>query len=262
MRLRFAAAAALALLAGCGGGGAETPSQTLSKTADNLGKIHSGVMAVDVSAKGSGGGAKADVGYKLAGPFALGDGGKLPVARLQYTQRSGGQQATATFISTGSEAFVETGGKARRLPDAQANQLRAAAGTVSSNGGVKKLRLDSWMRDPKRSAGPPVGGDKTDRITARVLVAKALADLGAPLDARGAKDVERAVKDARVEVLTGADDRLLRRLTLDLTLGLNVPAGLKAQLGKLVGGKIRLAFEISHPNRKVQVAAPAGATTG
>jgi len=253
MTTRLAVGVALAALAGCGG--EESPNQALSKTAGNLQKIKSGTLALDVSAQGRGGGADANVGFELDGPFALPAEGRLPVAKLRYTQLSGAERATATFISTGREAFVEAGGKAQRLPDAQAQQLRAATGQVSSGGGVRELRLDRWMRDPKLDEGPDVGGDETDRIRSKLDVSRALADVGGPL-ASDAKDLESAIKAARVEVLTGKDDRLLRRLAVDLDLSLKVPENLRRRLGQLVGGRLRLTFEIRDPNVKVKVEAP------
>jgi hypothetical protein len=36
-----------------------------------------------------------------------------------------------------------------------------------------------------------------------------------------------------------------------------VPSGLRRQLGKLVGGDVRLVFEVADPNRKVSVSRPA-----
>ena len=253
MRARLAAGLALAALAGCGGG--DSPNEALSETAGNLKEIKSGTLALDVSAEGRGGGADASLGFELDGPFALPAEGRLPVAKLRYTQRSGDQRATATFISTGEQAFVEAGGKTRRLPGDEAERLRAATGEVSSSGGVRELRLDRWMREPKLDEGAEVGGDATDRIRAKLDVRRALADVGGSLVGNG-KDLERAVKDARIEVLTGKDDRLLRRLTVDLELALEVPESLRRRLGRLVGGKLRLAFQISDPNRKVTVKAP------
>jgi hypothetical protein len=247
------AAAAVAALAGCGG--KDSPNQVLSETAGKLGDIRSGVMVFDVRASGRGAGRRAQIGFRVDGPFALARGGALPVAKLRYTQRSGSRQASATVISTGKEAFVEAGGRTRRLGAAQARQLRSAAGQVSSDGGVRKLRLERWMRHPKLTGGPKVGGDATDRITADVDVAAALKDLAGGLG--DPKQLAQAVKRARVEVLTGTEDRLLRRLTLDVDLALDVPEGLRQQLGELVGGEARILFEVADPNRKVSVPRPA-----
>jgi hypothetical protein len=40
-------------------------------------------------------------------------------------------------------------------------------------------------------------------------------------------------------------------------LPVDVPSGLRRQLGKLVGGDVRLVFEVADPNRKVSVPRPA-----
>jgi len=161
VRARLAAGLALAAVAGCGG--EESPNEALSKTAGNLQKIKSGTLAVDVSATGRGAGADAGLGFELDGPFALPTEGRLPVAKLRYTQLSGAQRATATFISTGKEAFVEAGGRAQRLPEAQARQLRAATGQVSSGGGVRELRA---ARSPMSAGRSPVTA-KTSREQSR-----------------------------------------------------------------------------------------------
>ena len=247
------AAVMLAALTGCGGG--DSPNEVLSKTAGQLGDIRSGVMVVDVRASGRGGGRRAQLGFRVDGPFALARSGELPVAKLRYTQRSAGDQASATLISTGKEAFVEAAGRTRKLSGGQTRELRQAAGQVSAGGGVRKLRLDRWMRRPKLGDGPEVGGDETDRITADIDVAAALDDLAGGLG--DPKQLARAVKRANVEVLTGTKDRLLRRLTLDADLALDVPKGLRRQLGTLVGGDVRLVFEVADPNRMVSVPRPA-----
>ncbi|MEO8687594.1 MAG: hypothetical protein ABI611_05170 [Solirubrobacteraceae bacterium] len=257
MRARVAAGAALLALTGCGGGasGAEDPSAVASKTAANLPDIRSGDMRVELAATGRGGGQTAKLGFRLEGPFALARDGGLPVAKLRYTQLAGGRQGSATFISTGREAFVDGGGSVRALPAAQTRRLRAAAGQVSQGGGVKKLDLARWMRDPRLDAGPAVGGDATDRIRGRVDVPAVAKDLAGSLG--DTRELERAIKGARVEVLTGAKDRLLRRLTLNVDLALDVPNGMRRQLGELVGGDVLLVFEVADPNRKVSVPRPA-----
>ena len=256
MRARVAAGAALVALAGCGGGGgADSASEVASKTAAKLPDIRSGDMRVELAATGRGGGETAELGFRLEGPFALARDGGLPVAKLRYTQVSGGQEGSATFISTGREAFVEGGGAVRALPAEQARRLRAAAGEVSQGGGVRKLDLERWMRKPKLSEGPDIGGDATDRIRAEVAVPAVAKDLAGSLG--DTRELEQAIKRARVEVLTGAEDRLLRRLTLDVDLALDVPKGMRRQLGELVGGDVRFVFEVADPNRKVSVPRPA-----
>jgi hypothetical protein len=252
VRARLAAGAAVVALAGCGG--SEDPGAVVRETAGNLPDIRSGVMLVELDVSGRGGGETARLGFKLDGPFALARDGGLPVAKLRYTQISGDREAAATFISTGREAFVEADGAARRLPDAQTAPLRAAAGELSEGGGVRALDLERWMRDPALDDGPALAGDETDRIRAELDVAAVAKDLAGTLG--DTRELERAVKRAHVELLTGKEDRLLRRIALDVDLGLDVPAGLRRQLGALVGGNVRFVFEIADPNRDVQVKPP------
>jgi hypothetical protein len=244
---------AVVALAACGGS-SDSPNEVLSQTAKKLGDIRSGVLHMDVAASGRGAGRTARLGFAIDGPFKLASDGGLPVAKLRYTQRSGTRQASATLTSTGSRAYVESGGRTRPLPEAQARDLRAATGQLSDSGGVRKLRLDRWMRDPKLADGPDVAGDATDRVTASVDVPAALRDVAGGLG--DPEQLAKAIRRARVEVLTGAEDRLLRRLTLDVDLALDVPEGLRQSLGGLVGGDVRIVFEVADPNRKVEVSAP------
>jgi hypothetical protein len=244
---------AAAALAGCGG--SESAEEVASQTAGKLADIRSGVLRMDVRAEGQGAGERAQLGFTIDGPFKLARDGGLPVARLRYTQRSGNAAASATLISTGEQAFIEAGGRTRPLPDAQARELRQVAGQLSEGGGVRQVRVDHWMREPKLADGPEVGGDVTDRVTADVDVRAALRDLAGGLG--DPEQLAKAVRRARVEVLTGAEDRLLRRLTLDVELALDVPRGLRSRLGALVGGDVRFVFEVADPNREVSVRPPA-----
>jgi hypothetical protein len=65
--------------------------------------------------------------------------------------------------------------------------------------------------------------------------------------------IERTVRSDRVELLTGADDRLLRWLEAEIDV--EGPEELRPLLG-LEGAKLTLLFEVAHPNREVTVADP------
>ena len=121
--------AALALgAAGCGGesGGGGSATDALAETAENLGAIESGDLSLRLVVASDG----TDVGFELDGPFALAEDGGLPVAEIEYTQLAGAEEETATFISTGEKAFVETEGaglRAPRRPGARGSARRPAA---------------------------------------------------------------------------------------------------------------------------------------
>lgn len=78
------------------------------------------------------------------------------------------------------------------------------------------------------SEGDEIGGAPTDRITAAIdpvelandllaLVSPLRGDTPALLEGRSADQLERAVERATIDVLTGEEDRILRRLVVEPT---------------------------------------------
>lgn len=252
--MRRLAAAALAVVS-LGACGTESPDDVVQQTADRLGQIRSGVLTVDVSADGQGGGSDADLGFSLRGPFALAEKGKLPVAELTYTQRNGSAKETATFRSTGERAWIQTSAATTELTGTRAEKLRAVQGPATE--GLTGLHMDRWIRDAKLTRS-----GETDRVRARLDVGAALDDLARLLgrsDGLGnvaRAQLNRAVRTAPVTLWTGTDDRLLRRLDATIKLELAVPEAVKAQLGDLVGGRVQLSMRIDRANEPVRVDAP------
>jgi hypothetical protein len=238
---------------GCGGGQAH---EVLSKTAANLGKIHSGdlTLRLVVSPRA---GTKGRIGFILRGPFALRPG-KLPVAKVAYTQIAGAHEATATFISTGSQAWAEVNGRLRALSPAATETIRQA-----SAGGPGGLGLDiaSWVKDPTVSSE----GD-LDHVSAKLDVVNAangllglLRNLGraAPtIEGAEAERLRDAVTSSDFDVWTSKHGRLLRRLLLKAELGLTVPSELRRVLGDVVGAKVEFELSIARPNQPVTVNPP------
>jgi hypothetical protein len=73
----------------------------------------------------------------------------------------------------------------------------------------------------------------------------------------GSEQLEQAVESSTIVVYAGKDDRLLRRLELDVRLGLS---HLEEELGEAVGGlasmHLRFEIEVSDIGREVSVEAP------
>ena len=270
LRTSAAVATAVAALvtAGCGGAGGsgEDGAQALRRTSANLAKIHSGDLTLRlVLTPGKSGGGGRGVGVEMKGPFSFAGGGPLPVARVSYTQIAGGQQVPATFISTGRAAFVEVNGTTYRLPRAQADVLRLGAGAGADAKGLDALQLDArrWMRHPKLSGGPDLQGQKTDRITGDLNAGPALSDLlgaasragtGGGLQGADARRLSETVRSSSIEVLTGAEDRLLRRVTVSADL--DVPESLRRQVGGRAALHLDFQLGVARPNRQVTVTAP------
>ncbi|MDX6676617.1 MAG: hypothetical protein QOE31_669 [Solirubrobacteraceae bacterium] len=256
MRLLAVGIGLAVMTTGCGGPDAK---QALRDTSRNLAKIHSGDLTMRMILRPADG---TGVGFRLQGPFSLKQRMRLPIARIRYTQILGKRSVPATLTSTGRSAFVSVGGATYRLPAGQADALRIVSRGARGLDGLQ-LDIGRWMRDPKSSGGPDVGGDETDRITGKVRVGPALHDVLDAARKAGAgqvpsvKDIGRlddAVADSSVELLTGRKDRLLRRLRLRIDL--DVPERRRKRLG--TAARLRLDFQlgVSRPNRRVRVHAP------
>lgn len=250
---------ALLALAGCGGGD-DSATDVLSETADNLGEIRSGDLVLELQFSGKGGERQ---GFRLEGPFSLEDGG-LPVARLDYTQTAGAQQANLTFVSTGEKAFVEVSGTAYELPPDLVAEIEQATGELETDGLGDKIELGNWIENPKRAEGGKVGGAETDRVAADLNVVNTvngLLEIAAEfsgtqrppeVEGQAAEQLRRAVDTARIDVYTGKDDRLLRRLVIAIEFSPEIPGEVKDILGVAVDFELA----ISDPNKEVHVSAP------
>jgi hypothetical protein len=250
-----------AFVAGCGGGRAD---QVLSDAAGNLGKLRSGdllLRLVVAPRQGTNG----RIGFELQGPLALRPGA-LPIARIAYTQIAGAKEATATFISTGTQAYAEVNGKVYELPASSTNALRQASGGSGASNTLAGLRIDNWVKRPVVADGGKLDGVPTTRVSGNldvVAAANGLLDLlrqlgrNAPtIKGDQAKQLENAVKSSTFELWAGRDDHLLRRLLLKADLGIAVPETLRRVLGGVVGATINFELAVSKPNKPVTVAPP------
>jgi hypothetical protein len=266
-RLAPLALAAVALAA-CGGDGGSA-EDVLAETADNLEEIQSGrlTMRLVVTPKGED---AETTGFELRGPFSLAGPGDLPIARIEYTQMRGSARGAVTVVSTGRNAYIEVDGQAYELPPEQSDELRAAGEDLEEGKGLGELGLDDWIEDPKLSDGGVVAGVETDRIDADLDVASAAHDLvevarglaqGSLEDLSDADEqtIERATRSAKLQLFTGEEDRLLRRLDIAVDLGFKVPSELRNALGNLIGARIDFQLRIEEPNRPVTVDEPEGA---
>jgi hypothetical protein len=252
--------AALAVgLTACGGGGGGDAQDVLADTSANLGEIKSGDLNMELLFS-----SKDDerAGFTLQGPFALRPG-ELPEAQLDYTQLAGPRSATQTFITKGDIAYVRIDGTTYELPQETADEIGSTLGT---SGGLAAIDLSTWVENPSLEDGEEIGGDETDRITADLNVSATVntlmaiaSQLGgteplAALTGPSAQQVQNAIESASIDVWTGQDDRLLRRLKVAIDFA---PAAEKVE--NLLGAGIDFTLEISNPNEPVTVETPTDA---
>lgn len=251
--MRRAALATLALVAagaGCGGdGGPAGPA--LRQTAANLDRIESAVLSLSVRLEPEDGG---ELGYEIEGPIRLGKEGAPPVADVEYTQYADDSEETVRLVlAEDGSGHVERDGERVELSEAQLAELREA-GTLLGRDGLASLGFEQWIDDPELSGGP---GD-TDKVTAELDVAAAMTGLSAlagllrqdvVLTAEQRREVADVVEESSFELLTGKDDRLLRRLALAFTLEAEVPGDLREALGDdAVGASFSFELELDDVN--------------
>lgn len=250
-------ALAVLVLAGCGTGNETGPAgPALEATAQKLEQIRSGVLKLSVRMEPRDG---EEFGYEIEGPVRLGADGEAPAADVSYRQFVDGAEETARLVfREDGTGFVERDGERTDLTAEQVAALRES-GSILGEDGLGSLDFQPWVRDPERSDGP----DGTDKVTGELDVAAAMAGLSAlsgvlkrdlVLEPEQRRQVQEAVEESSFELLTGKDDRLLRRLAVAFTLAADVPEDLRDALGQeAVGASFSFELELEDVNEPVEI---------
>jgi hypothetical protein len=246
MRNRALLAAALALavallLGACGGGGNdEDPQQVLHQTFSNPTPIRSGTFDIDLRIETSGGEDPGKFEAKLGGRFQSGESGQLPL--FDFDVSLSGEGGSQTFsgsgglTSTGQGAFVKYQGTEYAVPQALYDQfvttyaqLQRRNGADRNAGLLQALDIDpsGWLTDLKNEGTEDIEGSKTIHISGQANVGQLVEDLKAIAKRAGnAANVnptefnrlEDTIQSGDIDVNSGTDDKLLRRLQLEFDL--------------------------------------------
>jgi hypothetical protein len=247
-------AAVAVIFAACGGddssGGEEASASTdvnelLTQTFTGSKDVKSGNLDLELKIEAQGGDAQLDgpVSVSLKGPFQTQGGGKLPKFMFDAAIEGAGQSVQAGATSTGDKGFVSFQGTDYVLSDQVFQQFKAGFEEAQKQGSdnsdaqsLGSLGIDprKWLTDPKNEGDAKVGDDDTIKITGGVDVAKLLDDINTALGKASSlglqgtgqvpekltdeqrRQVLEAVKDPRVEIYTGKDDQILRRMVVNL----------------------------------------------
>jgi hypothetical protein len=247
IRTRLLSLAAVSLLgagliAGCGGGGGgdEDPQEVLDETFSNDETVNSGVLDLSLaaSAEGEEGGS---FDASLSGPF---QGAEDEFPQLDLTASvsgEGGDQSIdfeGGLITTADAAFVSYQGTTYEIPKEFYDQLKTLseqaqqqAGTDDQDSGAvfDQLGIDpsGWLTEPENEGDEDVEGTETIHIHADANVPQIVEDIQTASEQTGAgeqippeavQQVEDAVEEASIDVYSGKDDRILRRLDLNLAI--------------------------------------------
>jgi hypothetical protein len=270
------------LLAACGGssGGAQS---LLEDTFSGHTPIESGKIDLSFAVSPAGRGASPKpLAVRLSGPFQSGGHGKLPRFALALDLSAAGHALTAGATSTGSALFVQLAGTWFSTPSStyaaleQAYaQATAKASTAKARSSFSSLGIEPgrWLSDPTELGTTTIAGVQTVHLTASIDVAAFLADvsklsqaggaLGLSSPATGAAsslsaaaiaEAAKSIKSAHVDIYTGQDDHLLRRLEVSATVT-GTPQT-QALLGGLESAGVKVVLEFSDLNKPQTISAP------
>ena len=169
----------------------------------------------------------------------------MPKFALKAAFEGAGQSLSAGATSTGDKGYVSFQGTDYVVADqvfqqfkTQYEQARQQAEGQDQGQSLATLGLDprKWLVDPQNAGEAQVGDTDTIKITAGIDVDKLLDDANTALAAASAlgaaqgqqipeklteeqkQQAVEAIKDPKIEIYTGKDDKIMRRLVLSLGL--------------------------------------------
>ena len=280
-------------LAACGGGD-EDVDELLAQTFGGEGDdVKSGRLAANLRINAQGlENLQGPIALRLNGPFQSTKAGELPRFDFGVAVEAGGQALQVGAVSTGDKGFVRFQDQAYAVGDELFKQFKdgyaeqAKCNQEKGSGGVsfRTLGIDPrrWLRDSSREGTEEVGGAETIHISSAIDVPKFLEDVNRvlgradlrqedpcaektdaqpeqtptrKLSAEDRKLIGEAVKDARIDVWTGEEDKILRRL--NVTLKFDVPEERRKKANGLTSGDVRFDLTIGRVNEDQAIKAPA-----
>jgi hypothetical protein len=274
----------LAVVAGCGGGGDSASSdmpvdQLLKQTFSGDKQVKSGVLdlSLNVNAQGSSQ-LSGPLSLRLTGPFESQGKGKLPKFKLSASVAGNGQNLSAGITSTVDKGFVSFQGTDYVISDNVWSQFRKGyeqsqqqASSQSKGQSLSALGIDpgNWLTNPRNAGDGKVGNDDVVRITGGVDVAKMLDDVNTLLEKgrslggsatqnvpnklteQQKQEAVKAIQSPSVEIDTGKDDSILRRVLVNFNVNLPKSASATAQ-----SARVALDLKISDLNNGQDISEP------
>jgi hypothetical protein len=286
IRATVALAATIAcafLLAACGGAAGSAES-LLNDTFSGHTQIESGNVNLSFTLGASGQSAATEpLAVRLSGPFENSATGKLPRFALRLQLSAAGHPLGAGATSTGSALFVQLAGTWFSTPSSTYKALQDSYAQATAKASSSKVRSTfsslgiepgRWLSNPTKAGTATVAGVQTVHLTASIDIPAFLADvsklsqagstlgLASPLGGSTGSlsstlidELAKSIKSAHVDVYTGQDDHLLRRLEVSATVT-GTPQT-QAILGGLSSAQIKVLLEFSDLNKPQTISAPA-----
>jgi hypothetical protein len=270
-------------LAACGSSRSNGDAAGLLK--QTFGQPHtvtSGNLSLSLNVASSGSNASNHpISVSFGGPFQSRGTGKLPASNFNVSISALGRSGSLGILSTGTSGYLTFGGTSYQLPAATFQRLEssfasitASPGASSNTNALSKLGINPlhWLVNPSVVGTETIGGASTKHITANVNVAALLGDLNTflakasstgvtgasklpgQLSAATRTKVAAAIKNASVDVWTGADDKMVRKLVVNLTVP--VSGQLSTALGGISSARIGLTVQYADLNQPQTISAP------
>jgi hypothetical protein len=204
-----------------------------------------------------------------SGPFAAPGAGTGPRFDMKLAAAIGGGSFEARARSTGKRAYLRLADRDYLL-GAFGSRAKKTAKRSAARGVLGSLGLNpaSWVSKPQSKGTATIAGVQTVHIAGDLDVERLLADVAKLLGGSGAGEglltpqlraqIADAVKSAKVELWSGAQDRVLRQLTAFVDF--RFPQGRPTPIMGLDGGRMNLRLRLDDVNAtSFEVAAPENA---
>jgi hypothetical protein len=264
---------------GGGGGGTEDPQQVLDQTFSNSTRVTS--AHINISLNGSVEGSQSgSFDASIDGAFQgdPNDESAFPefdlAAKLSGSASGQSLSFDGSLVATKDNAYVVYQDQAyevgtatfQQFAQAYAAQAKQAQGTNGPSAGsiLSQFGVDpkSWLTNLSNEGDADVEGTNTVHIHGDADVGKLVADLGkiaqqAPgstaqnLTPAQLDQLKSAVKSASIDIYSGKDDHLLRKLSVSLDIA--------PPSGSVSGVKVEFSITLSDVNQPQTVTAPTGA---
>jgi hypothetical protein len=271
-----------AVVAGCGGGSSsnnEDPQKVLDETFNNPTKITSGKL--DISLDGSAQGQQSgSFNASVSGPFQSDENDPTAFPQFDLTANMSGSAGgpsisfDGSLIATKDNAYVEYQDQAYEVGSDLFKQFTQSYAQASQQSQAQKgqnfferfgIDPSTWLTNVTNEGTTDVEGTDTIHIHGDADVAKILSDIqkvsqqtgGATtqqLTPQQVDQVKSAVKEASIDVYSGTDDHLLRKLALSLQI--TPPAGTGATVSSV---DVTFSVTLSDVNQPQTITAPSNA---
>ena len=271
----------IGLIAGCGGGdeadSGTDVNQLLDETFSGGKDINSGRIDLGLRVESQGGEQSGPVTIDISGPFQSEGEGRLPRFQISASLQGAGENLEAGVTSTGDAGYVNLQGTDYQVSRMVFQQFKAGFEQTQQQDqqegqSLASLGIDPrrWLTNARNAGESEVGGTETIKITGGVDVGRLLDDVNTALERtrslglQGAEELpERlteeqkrqateAVRNLAVEIHTGKEDKILRRMLIRLDL--QAPEGTDT-LG-VSSARIALDLSLLELNEDQEITAP------